>query len=292
MKPIGYVLSLTGWAVVATVSLAVSVPKGAVSAEASTSKADSLQTKVNHVAGSDRAALRAQAPATPPATSVSQALSAAAPSATKNPSSANSATSPATKRSDNDAAAASAPSDGSTPTWFWAGFWPNLASTIIGVILGLPFAVLASGWAQRFVNRKTDRDAQNQLRVGLALLLAAIDQNTGVLKTYSDTLVDDRILVYLDLDLAAWEATRASALSTLQKPALYRRAAMYFDRTKGLLKLSQAYVDSTVGLASSLNNSASTAQAIRGSLNDLLAHLSDTGPGLRADIAKEIDRLG
>ena len=71
---------------------------------------------------------------------------------------------------------------------FWASFWPNVASTSIGVILGVPIALFLNRWTQS-LKEKAKKEAENiQLFHGLETIERACLHNKNILNWLSQNL--------------------------------------------------------------------------------------------------------
>jgi len=175
--------------------------------------------------------------------------------------------------------------------WFWLGFFPNLASTLIGVIVGLPIALwlnkLAGGAAER--RRLSDRRAT--LRKGLCGLLAALAHNRQRLEVLIETLKQNKAPFETALDTAAWEASREEIVPYLESPDLQRRIAFHFGRLQTVTRLCSLYLDLAAGVASVIGGVENTRNALRnhlvGTSTELLAQIEQLNSDIESAMPSE-----
>jgi hypothetical protein len=144
-------------------------------------------------------------------------------------------------------------------TQFFTDFWPNLTSTVVGVLIGVPFALKLNRHAIEHTEearRKAEREAvAHTLRVIRASIthnLVHLEQLQAALKR-QETLFDTR------LDSSAWPVLRAGLTAELKEPMLRQQLAQFFVRLDGIIALNErllALVTTTAG-------SISTAEAVR-----------------------------
>ncbi len=147
--------------------------------------------------------------------------------------------------------------------WFWSGFWPNLASTFVGVIVGVPIALWLNSLSGRAAGRARKAEEHARLRTGLLAVLAALAHNRGRLGALLDVLQKHEALFDVTLDTAAWEASRDEIVPFLRSADLHRRVAFHFDRLRSLARLCSLYLDMIAGVASALGGVEKTRGALR-----------------------------
>jgi hypothetical protein len=150
--------------------------------------------------------------------------------------------------------------------WFWSGFWPNLASTLVGVIVGVPIALWLNKLAGGAAERRQSAEQRARLRKGLQGLLAAFCHNRQRLQVLIETLTHDKAPFDPALDTAAWEASREEIVPCLQSPDLQRRIAFHFSRLSSVSRLCSVYLDLAAGVASAIGGVENTRSALRNHL--------------------------
>ncbi len=150
--------------------------------------------------------------------------------------------------------------------WFWSGFWPNLASTLIGVIVGLPIALWLNALAGRAATARRQSEDQTRLHDALKAVVAAQAHNQLRLQALRSALASAQALFDVGLDTAAWEAARDQIAPVLRNPELHRRIALHFGRLGTLSRLCSTYLDMVAGIASAIGGVEHTRDALRNHL--------------------------
>lgn len=136
--------------------------------------------------------------------------------------------------------------------WFWSGFWPNLAATLVGIILGVPTAL----WLNRYVGRAAERnrraDESERLKNGLAVIRAALAHNRPKLLLIDQILRLDKASFDVGLDIVAWDACKDEIVPFLKSPDLQRRIALHFGHLGTTTRLFVLYLDQVAGMTSTL----------------------------------------
>ena len=137
---------------------------------------------------------------------------------------------------------------------FWSSFWPNLASTIVGVGGGVPLGLWLNRRALTHSNAARRRAERAEVAHTLEVLSAAIDDNRARLETFATVLKRNETLFDLGLDTSAWGALQAGLTSELKDPTLRRQLARYFVRLGGIVALNERYLRFLVGVDASMSS--------------------------------------
>lgn len=176
--------------------------------------------------------------------------------------------------------------------WFWQGFWPNLASTVVGALLGIPLGL----WINRRIVAQGEavRVEGERRKVGHALQVieGALRDNHSRLSTFANVLANSTTNYYLPLDTSAWDAVRTDLTTELSDPQLRQRLAYHFDRVGALVKLNDEYVYYLVGVGASMSSSPEVKKGLHSVLTGLVSELIQESIALADVSAAEIGRLG
>lgn len=121
---------------------------------------------------------------------------------------------------------------------FLNAFWPNLASTIIGVALGIPIAL--------YLNRKLTKQSRLGEASRHAVLLASaikvlfesFDYNIFVLHRIVELSADGEIMRNPDLRTTTWENLAGIMTSHLENPELLQLLSHHWLRLRRLEELN------------------------------------------------------
>jgi hypothetical protein len=132
---------------------------------------------------------------------------------------------------------------------FLKAFWPDFASTVLGLVLGLPFAL----WTDRRIKahaQKAERFAEREvLNRALDAIVEALNWNCGECEKLKDLLASGNVPIETPLDSSTWDAVKATVTERLQSPHLQRRIAFHFSQIESLARLFAIYVDSCAGVS-------------------------------------------
>ncbi len=170
--------------------------------------------------------------------------------------------------------------------WFWSSFWPNLCSTLVGVILGVPTALWLNAQAGRTANARRETENRERLENGLRAIVAALSYNRERVKSCLATLTNNQALFDVGLDAGAWETSRDEITPVLSNPELHRRIALHFVRLATLNRLSSMYLDMVAGIASALGGVDQTRDALRLYLISISNELLNDSGALEIEIKK------
>ena len=174
---------------------------------------------------------------------------------------------------------------------FFDAFWPNLASTLIGIVLGLPLGLR--------INRKSVaqtegvRRAGERLRVAHALkvLDKALTENRTRLDAFAAVLVQNQTLYDTAIDNSAWDAVKADLTTELSDPELRQRFAYHFARLATLVKLNDDYLSFLVGVGASMSSALATQASLAKVISALVTELQAEAQSLAVLATTERTRL-
>ena len=170
--------------------------------------------------------------------------------------------------------------------WFWSGFWPNLAATFAGIILGVPIALWLNRHMGGVAERNLRADESERLKNRLEVIRATLTHNRQKLLYLDQVLQQDSATFDVGLDLVAWEACRDEIIPFLKNPDLRRRIALYFGRLATVARLSALYLDQAVGVVSALGGVATTRTALKNHLLAFCQQLLTESEQLRTEIER------
>ena len=134
---------------------------------------------------------------------------------------------------------------------FWVAFLPNVAATLVGVLVGVPLALLINRRA--VLHGEAARAVAEKARVADALEVVskALTYNATPLETLVQTLEQGKAQLDLPLDTSAWGAVKAD-VSGIVEPELRRRLAFHFSRLEALVELNSMFLTFVTGTNASM----------------------------------------
>jgi hypothetical protein len=172
------------------------------------------------------------------------------------------------------------------PDSFWSNFWPGMASTIVGVVIGVPIALWLAHYGALIQEPARQAEERARLQRGLQSLATAVRHNTERLRHLSETLQKDQVPFDVGLDVSAWEVSKQEITPFLQDADMQRRIAYHFTRTESLRRLAALLLDQYVGVTSVLVNAPQNRQALRNRMQSETDNLYREPEGLANDISK------
>lgn len=172
---------------------------------------------------------------------------------------------------------------------FFVAFWPNLASTVIGVGLGVPVALYLN---RQLTNQSQANEAARQasLLAGAAhVLIESCDYNVRVLRAIAALSATGEIMRGPDLRTTTWDALCGIVSSHLADPDLLQLLSHHWLRLKRLEELNTHTFSMHVGQSPlpeepvSLRSFITELHVVA---NDLADHASELASKLRAVIEK------
>ncbi|MBF6989294.1 hypothetical protein [Cupriavidus sp. IK-TO18] len=167
--------------------------------------------------------------------------------------------------------------------WFWAGFWPNVAATFLGVIAGVPVALWLNRLSIRQANARLRAGELEHLRVGLEAVLTAFNHNRPRIRALLE-MPTDQFPLDLELDTSAWEVSRDQIVPVLREADLQRRIAYHFDRLQSLARLSALYLETVTGVTSALSGIEQKRAFLRQYIVSMSRDLLDEADAIRAAV--------
>ena len=174
---------------------------------------------------------------------------------------------------------------------FWEAFWPNLASTVLGIVIGLPVAL----WLNRRGTQEADVQRRRAERASvshvLEILALAIAENRKRLQRFAAVLAEHQSLYDTGLDSGAWEALQSGLTAELRDPELRQKLAYHFARTEALKKLNDTYLKFCVGVESSMSSAPEVKKALGTAIPQAVEELLQETESLTAAIRAARERL-
>ncbi|WP_143502014.1 hypothetical protein [Pseudomonas sp. Irchel 3E13] len=121
---------------------------------------------------------------------------------------------------------------------FLDAFWPNLVSTLIGVVLGVPIALALNELVLRRQRRLQVEDLRQQARDSIEVLVAACRYNIGVLDTIRIGAEEGRVMHNPDLRLTTWEVVSPALFTIVSDPEILQMLSHHWLRLKRIQALS------------------------------------------------------
>ena len=122
---------------------------------------------------------------------------------------------------------------------FWQNFWPNFTSTLAGLILGLPIALLTNRLLFSWQNRKQKMEETGRLHQALTNILNTLTENHIKLLTTQHLLDQHQLPLDTSFDTSAWEVMKNDVIQFLRNPDLKAKIAYHFSRLITLNKLCE-----------------------------------------------------
>lgn len=156
---------------------------------------------------------------------------------------------------------------------FLSAFWPNAAATVIGIVLGLPFALWINRLALRNAEHSTLSNQVHRLNHALQVLISAMESNQGLLSEYVTVLSESKVSWHLNLDVSAWDTIKTDIIAELTDPDLRRQLAFHFMKLDALRKLNNDYLGFAFGTNASMSGSEKTRESIKGIMESMCEEL-------------------
>jgi hypothetical protein len=121
---------------------------------------------------------------------------------------------------------------------FFDAFWPNLAATLVGVLLGVPIALALN---QRVLSHQRELqlgDIRAQVRDAIDVLVSACKYNIGVLDAICSEALAGRVMHSPDLRVTTWESVGPILCNSSSSPELLQVLSHHWLRLRRLQVLS------------------------------------------------------
>jgi hypothetical protein len=121
---------------------------------------------------------------------------------------------------------------------FLDAFWPNLASTLVGIVLGVPIALAVNQQMLRHQRKLEVDDIHARVRDAIDVLSSACKYNIGVLDTICTEALAGRVMHSPDLRITAWETVGPILCNSSSSPELLQLLSHHWLRLARLQALS------------------------------------------------------
>ncbi len=111
----------------------------------------------------------------------------------------------------------------------WSSFFSNLAATLIGVIIGLPIALLTDRLIKQFEDKKTKIDEKNALIQICKELRVYIQHDIDQLVSLYDTMEKRWAKVSLQIDTSIWLIVKNDFIQYSQDLKLTNKISFYYS---------------------------------------------------------------
>jgi hypothetical protein len=121
---------------------------------------------------------------------------------------------------------------------FFEAFWPNLAATLIGIVLGVPIAL---GLNERVLERQRKiqaADDRRKLKHVVDVLIDACRYNMRVLDTMGDMAENGHVMHSPDLRITTWDAVGPTLSAGSSSPELLQMLSHHWLRLRRIQTLS------------------------------------------------------
>lgn len=121
---------------------------------------------------------------------------------------------------------------------FLDAFWPNLAATLFGVVIGIPIALSIN--RRLFENQRKFESDQSARRLGdaIAVLVGACRYNAGVLDSMREASLIGEVMHSPDLRLTTWDSVGNVLTSSCANPELLQMLSHHWLRLHRIQALS------------------------------------------------------
>ncbi|MGY2438198.1 hypothetical protein [Pseudomonas sp. SDO52101_S400] len=115
---------------------------------------------------------------------------------------------------------------------FLEAFWPNLAATLVGIVLGVPIALALNELVLRRQRRLQTVDQHRQVRGAIEVLVAACRYNIGVLDTIRSAAERGKAMHSPDLRLTAWDVVSPVLCTNVSDSEILQMLSHHWLRLK------------------------------------------------------------
>lgn len=154
---------------------------------------------------------------------------------------------------------------------FFFAFWPNLAATLVGVVLGVPIALWVNRIADGAAKNAELSDKKKQLLNACNVIESVLKFNYARVVQYPEILRSRQIAWNLGLNTTTWHAVSVDFSSELTPPELRSRMSHQFGNVATLLWLNEQFLSFSFGVNASMSN----ASTVKDSLSLRLVELCD-----------------
>jgi hypothetical protein len=137
---------------------------------------------------------------------------------------------------------------------FLDAFLPNLAATILGLVLGLPIALFINGRLTA-AQRRHEKASEIILRnLVIDVLSASCEYNIKVLRKIAELALTANVLRNPDLKTTAWDSVGSVLAARCPDPELIHQLAHHWIRLRRLEQLNEELFKLTVGMLPELED--------------------------------------
>ena len=134
-------------------------------------------------------------------------------------------------------------------TNFWTNFWPNFASTLCGIVIGLPFAL----WTNRQaisgqIKRQKEAD-KVRLDNALNIIKQTLAENCVRLRTTKSIFETNKFQFETEYDTSTWDALKNDIVLFLNNLQLQKRIAYNFTMLISFVATHRLYLEQNFGVA-------------------------------------------
>jgi len=135
---------------------------------------------------------------------------------------------------------------------FLDSFLPNILSTLIGVIVGLPTALYANRKLNAFSNRSKKLEQLNRLSKSIEITNNSIINNKTALITMLANVNEKTSVLTTNLDITSWDIVKNELINNQINPIITNKLAYYFNQITNIEILCRKHLDYTIGVNAAL----------------------------------------
>jgi hypothetical protein len=166
---------------------------------------------------------------------------------------------------------------------YWESFWPELAATLVGVVVGVPLALLINRWTYGWQQKRARAAAAQRLATALTVVLESLTWNRDRAKKLGQVEESEEILDS-GLEVGRWEVVRDQVVAELGDAELQGKLAYFFSQVSALDRLVNLYNTN----ATNAWKNTSALKLLRKMIDDEAAGLVHAAHGLDKALDKQI----
>lgn len=174
---------------------------------------------------------------------------------------------------------------------FWEDFWPNMAATAIGIVLGAPAALWINRQVVKSANEEKEREDYVRVCNALRTISVTMSENLSELVKNKAFYEKRAAQVMPRINATVWDAVKADILNHLHNPELKRDLANHFASLNQILQKNEKVFEFSISANESLVTRSQLPTRLR---NNLLVELSELSGKLILEtptLIKSIDVL-
>lgn len=181
------------------------------------------------------------------------------------------------------------------PNDFAASYWPSFLSTVMGIIAGIPFAIVLSAITNDLLEERSNAQKKRLLIDSLGLLGQNIQENQDFLALAYLSLSGNNFLSIGSVNSSAWEALKPTLIENLSDPELLSSISKYFNTITVLAKGFDLHRDVAIArltnLGSNVQGQDNLIKTMRIDLLDVILKAQQSGAELHAQIEQAVKTL-